>query len=58
MSDVYDDDVAPARVRDVQCDGGEGRLVDCPHQSIGGSDTCAAYMRAAGVVCGGKAMNE
>ena len=56
LNDVYDGDAAPARVHDVQCNGEENRLVDCPHKSLEVSTNCAAFMGPAGVVCRGKIM--
>ena len=60
MSDVYDGGAAPGHVRDVQCNGGEDRLVDCPHKplAIDGINNCATFMGPAGVVCGGKTIIE
>ena len=58
VNDVYDGDAAPARVYDVQCNGGENQLVDCPHKSPDGTISCAAYMGPAGVVCHGKIVIE
>ena len=56
LSDVYGGEAAPARFNDVMCNGNEGQLLDCPLALLAGSDSCAAYMGPAGVVCRGQRM--
>jgi hypothetical protein len=52
-SDVYGGEVAPARVNNVQCNGDEAQLVDCPLAMLTGSNNCATYLGPARVACRG-----
>ena len=50
LNDVYGGEAAPARVNNVQCNGDEEQLVDCPLAMLTGSNNCTP----AGVVCRGQ----
>ena len=56
LSDVYGGETAPARFNNVMCNGNEDQLFACPLVPLTGSDSCAAYMGPAGVVCRGQRM--